>query len=72
LAWFSGRGTMENEKQSIPPITTCFSVIQDPWIERNKLYPLDEIIVITILAAIAIFLSVFDILTSFMKSLTGT
>jgi hypothetical protein len=44
---------MGNEKQSIAPITTYFSVIQDPRIERNKLYPLDEIIVITILATIA-------------------
>jgi hypothetical protein len=44
---------MGNEKQSIAPIMTWFSVIQDPRIERNKLYPLDEIIVITILATIA-------------------
>jgi hypothetical protein len=43
---------MENEKP-LAPIMTWFSVIQDPRIERNKLYPLDEIIVITILAAIA-------------------
>jgi hypothetical protein len=32
---------------------TFFSVIQDPRIERNKLYPLEEVIVITILATIA-------------------
>jgi hypothetical protein len=33
---------------------TCFSVIQDPRIERNKRYPLEEVIVITILANIAL------------------
>jgi predicted transposase YbfD/YdcC len=44
---------MDHRFQSIPPIMTWFSVIQDPRIERNKLYPLEEIIVITILAAIA-------------------
>jgi hypothetical protein len=43
---------MGNEKQSIAPVMTWFSVIQYPRIERNKLYPLDEIIVITILATI--------------------
>jgi hypothetical protein len=32
---------------------TCFSVIRDPRIERNKVYPLHEVIVITILAVIA-------------------
>ncbi|MDR0378004.1 MAG: transposase family protein, partial [Spirochaetaceae bacterium] len=32
---------------------TYFSVIRDPRIERNKLYPLHEVIVITILAVIA-------------------
>jgi hypothetical protein len=30
-----------------------FSVTQDPRIERNKLYPLEEVIIITILATIA-------------------
>jgi hypothetical protein len=47
-------GTMK-EEQSRPmtPLMTYFSVIQDPWIERNKLYPLHEGIVITILAVIA-------------------
>jgi predicted transposase YbfD/YdcC len=44
---------MENEKRPIPPLMTYFSVIQDPRIERNKLYPLEEVIVITILATIA-------------------
>jgi hypothetical protein len=32
---------------------TFFSVIRDPRIERNKLYPLEEVIVTTILATIA-------------------
>jgi hypothetical protein len=45
--------TMENEKKPLAPIMTYFSVIHDPRITRNKLYPLDEIIVITILAVIA-------------------
>jgi predicted transposase YbfD/YdcC len=44
---------MEQEKRPIAPIMTFFSVIQDPRIERNKLYPLEEVIVITILATIA-------------------
>ena len=44
---------MENEEKPLAPIMTYFSVIQDPRIERNKLYPLEEIIVITILATIA-------------------
>jgi hypothetical protein len=33
---------------------TYFSVIRDPRVERNKLYPLPEVIVITILAVIAL------------------
>jgi hypothetical protein len=33
---------------------TCFSVIRDPRIERNKLYPLYEVIVNTIPALIAL------------------
>jgi hypothetical protein len=53
VAWFSGRENHGKRKKPIAPIMTCFSVIQDPRIERNKLYPLDEIIVITILATIA-------------------
>jgi hypothetical protein len=51
----SGRGPPVEEKQ--PPTTsimTCFSVIMDPRIERNKLYPLHEVIVITILAVSAL------------------
>ena len=44
---------MEKEKKSLAPIMTYFSVIKDPRIERNKLYPLEEVIVITILATIA-------------------
>jgi hypothetical protein len=34
------------EEQSRPmmPLVTCFSVIQDPRTERNKLYPLHEVI----------------------------
>jgi hypothetical protein len=43
-------GTMKKE-QSRP--MTYFSVIRDLRIERNKLYPLHEVIVITILAVIA-------------------
>jgi hypothetical protein len=54
LAWFSGRGIMEREQQpALKPIMTYFSDIRDPRIERNKLYPLYEVIVITILAVIA-------------------
>jgi hypothetical protein len=46
---------MEQEKQpALMPLMTCFSVIRDPRIERNKLYPLYEVIVITILAVIAL------------------
>jgi hypothetical protein len=47
-------GTMK-EEQSPPmtPLMTCFLVIRDPRIERNKLYPLHEVIVITILAVTA-------------------
>ena len=44
------------ESETNPPNTsvmTWFSVIGDPWIERNKRYPLHEVIVITILAVIA-------------------
>jgi hypothetical protein len=45
---------MEQEQQpALKPIMTYFSVIRDPRIERNKLYPLYEVIVITILAIIA-------------------
>jgi hypothetical protein len=44
-----------NEEQSRPmiPLMTYFSVIRHPRIKRNKLYPLHEVIVITILAVIA-------------------
>jgi hypothetical protein len=46
---------MEQEKQpALTPIMTYFSVIRDPRIERSKLYPLYEVIVITILAVIAL------------------
>lgn len=44
---------MENEQKPLAPIMTYFSGLQDPRIERNKLYPLEEVIVITILATIA-------------------
>jgi predicted transposase YbfD/YdcC len=37
----------------LPPITEYFSVIKDPRIERKKLYPLIEVIVITLLAVMA-------------------
>jgi hypothetical protein len=43
----------EEQTRSMMPLMTCFSVIRDPRIERNKLYPLHEVIVITILAVIA-------------------
>ena len=44
------------EEQSPPlmPVMAYFSVIRDPRIERNKLYPLYEVIVVTILAVIAL------------------
>jgi hypothetical protein len=40
------------EEQSRPMmlLTTYFSVIRDPRIERNKPYPLHEVIAVTILA----------------------
>jgi hypothetical protein len=44
---------MEKGKRPLMPIMTYFSVIQDPRIERNKLYPLEEVIVITILSTVA-------------------
>jgi hypothetical protein len=48
-------GAMEQEKQAaLMPRMTCFSVIRDPRIERNKLYPLYGIIVITIPALISL------------------
>jgi hypothetical protein len=44
---------MEQEHQPPQmPVTACFTDIRDPRIERNKLYPLHEVIVITILAVI--------------------
>jgi hypothetical protein len=39
--------------QSIPPLTGFFKNIKDPRIERNKAYPLIEVIVITLLAVMA-------------------
>jgi hypothetical protein len=40
--------TMKEEQlQPMMVLTTCFSVIRDTRIERNKLYPLQEVIVIT-------------------------
>ena len=41
-------GNHERRKDHLRP--TYFSGLQDPRIERNKLYPLKEVIVITILA----------------------
>jgi predicted transposase YbfD/YdcC len=40
-------------KQSIPPLIDFFRHIQDPRVERNKDYPLIEVIVITLLAVMA-------------------
>jgi hypothetical protein len=45
---------MEEKQPPTTPLMTYFSVIWDPRIERNKLYPLHEVIVITILAVIAL------------------
>jgi hypothetical protein len=42
------RGNMIN--QSIPPLIDFFKHIQDPRVERNKAYPLLEVMVITLLA----------------------
>jgi predicted transposase YbfD/YdcC len=40
-------------KQPIPPLIDFFKDIKDPRIERNKAYPLIEVIVITLLAVMA-------------------
>jgi hypothetical protein len=45
---------MEREAEQIAPLTAYLSVIRDPRVEWNKLYPLDEVIIITILAVIAL------------------
>jgi hypothetical protein len=39
--------------QPIPPLIDFFKDIKDPKIERNKRYPLIEVIVITLLAVMA-------------------
>ena len=41
------------EKAPVPPLMDYFKDIEDPRIERNKMYPLIEVIVITILAVMA-------------------
>jgi hypothetical protein len=41
------------EKAPVPPLMDYFKGIKDPRIERNKAYPLIEIIAITILAVMA-------------------
>jgi len=41
------------EKASVPPLMGYFKDINDPRIDRNKIYPLIEVIVITILAIMA-------------------
>jgi len=41
------------EKAPVPPLMDYFKGIKDPRVERNKLYPLIEVIVITILAVMA-------------------
>jgi hypothetical protein len=43
----------EEQSRPVMPLMTCFSVIRDPRIEHDKLYPLHEVIVITTLAVIA-------------------
>ncbi|MDR0599894.1 MAG: ISAs1 family transposase [Treponema sp.] len=45
---------MGREAERIAPLTAYLSVIRDPRVERNKLYPLEEVIIITILAVIAL------------------
>jgi hypothetical protein len=39
--------------QPIPPLIDFFKHLKDPRIERNKVYPLIEVIVITLLAVMA-------------------
>jgi hypothetical protein len=39
--------------QPIPPLINFFKHIEDPRIERNKVYPLIEVIIITLLAVMA-------------------
>jgi len=41
------------EKASVPPLMGYFKDIKNPKIDRNKIYPLFEVIVITILAIMA-------------------
>jgi hypothetical protein len=41
------------QQPPLMPVMGYFSDIHDPRIERNTLYPLHEVIVITILAAIS-------------------
>jgi hypothetical protein len=41
------------EKAPVPPLLDYFKDIKDPRVERNKAYPLIEVIVITILAVMA-------------------
>ncbi|MDR1957054.1 MAG: transposase family protein [Treponema sp.] len=55
MAWFSGRGTIREERPPpIKPIMPYVSLIRDPWVEQNNVYPLHEVIVITLLAVIAL------------------
>jgi hypothetical protein len=44
---------MKQERRKLAPVMNYFSAVKDPRIERNELYPLEEVIVITILAVIA-------------------
>jgi hypothetical protein len=37
-------------KNHVLPLAECFKDIEDPRIERKKLHPLDEVIVLTVLA----------------------
>jgi hypothetical protein len=45
---------MGRETERIAPLKAYLSVIRDPRVERNKLYPLEEAIIISILAVIAL------------------
>jgi hypothetical protein len=38
------------ETRTIAPLAEYFKDVKDPRIERKKLYPLDEVIIITIVA----------------------
>jgi hypothetical protein len=39
---------MGRETERIAPLKAYLSVIRDSWVERNKLHPLEEVIIISI------------------------